>query len=80
MEQLIGNPIVSSLQRIDNAASLIPAMPFRVDLWKIQNGYYRLLQNSHPTMHRQKDRGDSTAQAWIECFEALGKKLAVKVT
>jgi len=31
-------------------------------------------------MHRQKERGDRTAQAWVERFEALGEKLAVKVT
>jgi hypothetical protein len=80
MEQFTANPVVNLAQQVDRAASLIHVLPFRVDLWKIQNAYYFLLQNSHPSMHRQKDRGDRIARAWVECFEALGKKLAVKVT
>jgi Domain of unknown function (DUF3536) len=80
MEQFAANPLMNLAQQVDSAASLIHALPFRVDLWKIQNAYYLLLQNSYPTMHRQKERGDRTAQAWVEYFEALGKKLAVKVT
>jgi alpha-amylase/alpha-mannosidase (GH57 family) len=80
MEQFAANPLMNLAQQVDSAASLIHALPFRVDLWKIQNAYYLLLQNSYPTMQRQKERGDRTAQAWVEYFEALGKKLAVKVT
>jgi len=64
---------------MDRAASLIRALPFRVDLWKIQNGYYRLLENIYPTMRRQKEQGDDVAQAWLNSFETLGQKLAVKV-
>jgi hypothetical protein len=80
MTQFVATPIVNLSQRLDSAASLIHVLPFRVDLWKIQNAYYLLLQNTYPNMRRQKERGDPTAAAWIESFEALGQKLAVKVT
>jgi alpha-amylase/alpha-mannosidase (GH57 family) len=79
-ERLIVSPTVDLLQQLDNAVSLIRALPFRVDLWKIQNGYYRLLENIYPDMQRQKEQGDKAAQAWLSTFKALGRKLAVKVS
>jgi len=78
--ELVANPGVKSLKQLDSAASLLQALPFRVDLWKIQNAYYRLRENIYPNFRRQKERSDRAAEAWVECFEALGKKLAVKVT
>jgi alpha-amylase/alpha-mannosidase (GH57 family) len=80
MERLVANPTIDSLQRLDSAASLIPDLPFKVDLWRIQNSYYRLLKNIYPHMRRQSKRGDEAAPAWLSSFEGLGQKLAVKVT
>jgi alpha-amylase/alpha-mannosidase (GH57 family) len=79
-DRLFAEPTVEFLQRLDKAASLIHALPFQVDLWKVQNVYYRLLENTYPDMRRKKERGDATAQAWLEAFLALGKNLAVKVS
>ena len=79
-ERLIVSPTVDLLQQLDSAVSLIHALPFRVDLWKIQNSYYRLLENIYPNMQRQKEQGDRAAQAWVNAFKALGRKLAVKVS
>jgi alpha-amylase/alpha-mannosidase (GH57 family) len=79
-EQLIVNPTVDLLQQLDSAVSLIRALPFRVDLWKIQNSYYRILENIYPNMQRQTEQGDRAAQAWLSAFKALGRKLAVKVS
>ncbi|MET0644143.1 MAG: DUF3536 domain-containing protein, partial [Candidatus Binatia bacterium] len=67
-ERLIVNPTVDLLQQLDSAASLIRTLPFRVDLWKIQNSYYRLLENIYPNMQRQKEQGDLAAQAWLNAF------------
>jgi hypothetical protein len=78
-ERLIVDPTADSLQQLDSAASLIRALPFRVDLWKIQNSYYRLLESIYPDMQRKKDQGDRAAQAWMNTFKALGRKLAVKL-
>jgi hypothetical protein len=50
-----------------------------VDLWEIQNAYYRLLENLYPDLRQQKDLGSGTAAAWLESFEALGRTLAVKI-
>jgi alpha-amylase/alpha-mannosidase (GH57 family) len=79
MERLAANPNADLLLQLDRAASLIHLLPFRVDLWKIQNSYYRLLENIYPQMRRQKEQGDDAAKAWLNSFETLGQKLAVKV-
>jgi hypothetical protein len=78
-DRLLAGPTMELLQRLDEAASLIPALPFRVDLWKVQNAYYRLLQSTYPDMRCKKERDDAAAQAWLDTFRALGNKLAVKV-
>ena len=79
-EGLLASPTVESLQQLDRAARLIRALPFPVDLWQIQNGYYRLLENNYPRMRRRKEQGDQAADAWLSAFKALGEKLAVKVS
>jgi hypothetical protein len=78
-ERLIIQPTVDLLEQLESAASLIQTLPFRVDLWKVQNSYYRLLQNIYPDMRRQGEQGDRAAQAWLVACKALGRKLAVKV-
>jgi alpha-amylase/alpha-mannosidase (GH57 family) len=78
-ERLASDPAENQLKQLDTAASVIQILPFSVDLWKIQNRYYRLLETVYPKMRRQMDLGDQTAQAWLSLFEALGRKLAIRV-
>jgi hypothetical protein len=79
-EQLVDDPTLDLVQQLDDATSLIRALPFSVDLWKVQNDYYRLLETVYPQMKQRKDLGDEFAQTWIDCFQTLGKKLGIKVT
>ncbi|HJX10559.1 MAG TPA: DUF3536 domain-containing protein [Candidatus Binatia bacterium] len=79
VKRLVIHPTEVELKQLNSAADLIQALPFSVDLWEIQNAYYRLLENIYPDLRRQKDLGSGTAAAWLESFEALGRKLAVKV-
>jgi alpha-amylase/alpha-mannosidase (GH57 family) len=78
-ERVLTQPTLDALQRLDSAARLLPVLPFAVDLWSIQNRYYRLLNEVHPNIRRQMEQGDKAVQAWLDAFEALGEKLAVKV-
>ena len=63
------------LEHLNEVVGLARAMPFEVDLWKVQNVYYRLLQTIYP---HWRDRRDETARVWVERFEALGDKLRVR--
>jgi len=79
-ERFAAEPTEAHLRLLDTAASLLRSLPFTVDLWKDQNAYYGMLKNVYPKMRENKERGDELAQALIDGFEALGQKLAVKVT
>ncbi len=78
-ERLSEEPTEAALRRLDTAASLVHTLPFRVDLWKVQNVHYRLFETVYPKKRAQSERGDELAQAWVNCFEALGRKLGIKV-
>jgi hypothetical protein len=78
-ERLVTDPIEAAVMQLDSAASLLACLPFGVDLWQIQNAYYRLLETHYPRMRELKEGGDAQASAWVDRFEALGQKLAVKV-
>ena len=79
-ERFAAEPTEAHLRLLDTAAGLLRSLPFTVDLWKVQNVYYGMLKNVYPKMRENKERGDELAQALIDGFEALGQKLAVKVT
>jgi alpha-amylase/alpha-mannosidase (GH57 family) len=78
-KRLVVHPTETELRQLNTAVDLIEKLPFSVELWAIQNAYYRLMENVYPDMRRQKNLGSNTAAAWVESFEALGRKLAVKV-
>jgi hypothetical protein len=78
-KRLVVHPTETELRQLNTAVDLIERLPFSVELWAIQNAYYRLMENVYPDMRRQKNLGSNTAAAWVESFEALGRKLAVKV-
>jgi alpha-amylase/alpha-mannosidase (GH57 family) len=62
------------LEMVAAVVSLARVLPFEVDLWKVQNVYYRMLQriSSEAITH------DASA-AWLEHFLQLGERLGVTV-
>jgi alpha-amylase/alpha-mannosidase (GH57 family) len=60
------------LQRLLNAASLLPSLPLEINLWKPQNTYYGIAAEVRPEMTR---RTDEKSQLWLKKFEALGREL-----
>jgi len=77
--RLAAHPAETELNRLNAAAELIQMLPFQMELWEIQNVYYRLLEKIYPDLRRQWELGGDAAAAWVKSFEALGRKLAVKV-
>jgi len=77
--RLAENLTDAALRRLDGAAALLAALPFPVNLWRVQNTYYGLLQTAYPKMRRRQAQGDPSAQEWVVCFERLGQKLAIKI-
>ncbi|MBZ5629046.1 MAG: DUF3536 domain-containing protein [Acidobacteriia bacterium] len=62
------------LETVAAVVSLARVLPFEVDLWKVQNVYYRLLQGiSADAIARD------TSSGWLEHFQELGERLGVIV-
>ncbi|AGL02729.1 DUF3536 domain-containing protein [Desulfoscipio gibsoniae] len=66
------------LGNLDTMTGLAHALPFEVDLWKIQNIYYRLLHDFYPYLRRKAEQGDKDTRAWVDRFAALGEKLQIQ--
>jgi len=72
----LSNPSdLEALGHLNEVVALAKTMPFEVDLWKVQNVYYRLLQTFYPSW---RDRKDEEARLWMERFESLGDRLRVR--
>jgi hypothetical protein len=49
-----------------------------VELWKVQNIYYSLLQKVYPDNLEKAAGGNEDAGEWNARFKALGEKLRVR--
>ncbi len=78
-EKLSGAPTPATLQRLNRALSLIPILPFWVNLWKIQNIYYGLSKSVYPKLRAQSQKNSTAGAAALTCFEELAIKLGVKI-
>jgi len=75
-DDLAVQPREDSLHRFNQAVDLVRSLPFEVDLRRVQNVYYQLLQHVYPVVAQE---GDDASQLWINQFTALGQKLGVCV-
>ena len=67
------------LKNMETAVNLVGTLPFQVNLWKIQNCFYEVLQGIYSEVQGKAGQGDETAREWIEHFRNLGEKLYVLV-
>jgi alpha-amylase/alpha-mannosidase (GH57 family) len=77
--QFVADASISHLKQLEAASGLLTSLPFGVNLWKVQNIFYRMLTDVYPRMDEKKQHGHRAAGTWIECFETLGKRLAIKL-
>ncbi|TYO94719.1 DUF3536 domain-containing protein [Desulfallas thermosapovorans] len=66
------------LGNLDTMTGLARTLPIEVDLWKVQNIYYRLLHEVYPYLRRKAEQGDEETWAWVGRFAALGEKLKIQ--
>jgi hypothetical protein len=70
---------LDALKNILDAVILVRSLPLPVDLWKVQDLYWGMLQSVYPVFKLQAAQIDVVAMAWVEDFRALGKNLLIKV-
>ncbi len=70
---------ISLLQKLLAALELAESLPFEVDLWKVQNLYYAMLQTTYPGFQKRAHKGDKAAVEWVSQFASLGQQLSIRV-
>jgi hypothetical protein len=67
------------LVRLEGVARIHHWLPFDVNLWKIQNIYWRMLQSVFPEVRAKAIEGDEPAGLWVERFKGLGQQLRFRI-
>ncbi len=69
---------LSLLEHLQTTIELIASLPFGVNLRRVQNIYYKMLQTTYHDLRRAADQGDTVARRWVSDFLALGEKLKIR--
>ena len=68
------------LNNLTDAVALTQSSAFDVDLGKVQNLYYEMLQSARAEFENKARQGDKTAAEWLAQFLALGQQLSIRVS
>lgn len=66
------------LRRMDETVILAGSVPFRVDLWRVQNRCYELRKAVYPRQAEKAEEGDARAAEWVERFRVLEERVGVR--
>jgi hypothetical protein len=81
MRQLEAAPNDANLlENIQRALGLGAFLPFKINLWTVQNLYYEMLQANYLAFSARAERGDSSARDWIDRFTTLGAQLGIRIS
>jgi alpha-amylase/alpha-mannosidase (GH57 family) len=69
-------PLMGQLQTL---AETVHDLALGLNLWKVQNLYWEMLQQVVPDFHRRAQNGDGAANEWLNQFATLGEKLEFDV-
>jgi alpha-amylase/alpha-mannosidase (GH57 family) len=70
---------LGNLQKVQTLTELSDWFPEPVNLWRSQNIFYGILQESYPELKQKAQRGDPSAIEWVRNFRKLGEKFSVLV-
>jgi alpha-amylase/alpha-mannosidase (GH57 family) len=65
------------LERWEAVVSIVREADVPIDLRKPQNAYYHLTRSVRPLIAASAGNGSSTANRWLQHFDALGEKLTI---
>jgi alpha-amylase/alpha-mannosidase (GH57 family) len=70
----------ANLERLAEVAAFARALPFPVDLWKVQNIFYDIVQRQYPIIAAEADSTNGDAELWIRLARTVGEQLGVAVS
>jgi len=50
-----------------------------VNLWKVQNLFYEMMQTTYPELQQKAGQGDQKAGEWTKQFASLGEQLSIRM-
>lgn len=62
-----------------DSVQLSHAMPFDVDLWRVQNIYWDMLQTNYPEFKQKAQQNNRQAIKWVKAFDSLGELMKIRV-
>jgi hypothetical protein len=68
-----------TLQALEQAAALLPALPFGVTLWEVQNVCWDLLREHYGPQSQRARSGEEDALNWVGAFAALAVHVSLKL-
>ncbi len=70
---------LDGMRNLERFAALVMPLPLGLNLWKVQNTYWEMLQRVFPEFRQRADSGDAQAKSWVEQFLSLGERLGFAV-
>ncbi|HEY3247750.1 MAG TPA: DUF3536 domain-containing protein [bacterium] len=70
---------LAALDRLGTLVAVAKQLPFDVNVWQVQNGFYDLLQRVYRAQQDRAAEHDADAARWIARFEEIGAALSVRV-
>jgi len=67
------------LQNLVDGVALVKSVPFAVNLWKVQNLFYEMMQATYPELQQKAGQGDQKAGEWTKQFASLGEQLSIRM-
>jgi alpha-amylase/alpha-mannosidase (GH57 family) len=69
----------SALRKLEQATTLVSDLPFKVNLWEVQNICFGMLDRVCREYQAKSEQGDEQARNWLQGFRNIAKTLAVRV-
>jgi alpha-amylase/alpha-mannosidase (GH57 family) len=66
------------LEELAVVLGVVQALPFEIDLWRVQNRYHRVLEEIYPDQLEKAESGDAEAGHWAGRFTCLGDLLWIE--
>jgi len=68
----------STLHELEKATALVSGLPFRVNLWEVQNICFGMLHTLYRGHQTRAEQGDEQAAKWLQAFRNIAKNLSLR--
>jgi hypothetical protein len=71
---------VERVRSLTHMSELAMPLSLGLNVWRVQNSYWEMLQKQVPEIRSHAEQGDEKAAEWVNEFAALGERLGFAVT